>query len=180
MKRRVYFRDRLGRFLPSSDRYTDRVKMVQRTVRGSIVTVADDIDKTDGMTPERLSNLVTKTEFEGMPEALRDVKEYSSSKKYKAWDIANQIDKTKGLRRKLLKITMDLREGEGKKARKRTVSFYQEITANQQRSYQLFKRINQEIGFEGGFLYDRVGRKLLSDRRGKRLHLKGIKVQEVL
>jgi hypothetical protein len=124
---------------------------------------------------EKLAMTMTRDEFEMLPEALAKTREYKSSKKYKAWDIAEQIDKSKGLRRKLLKIELELLDG---KSRKKT-SFYHVITSNKSRSYQIFVRINEAIGLEGGYLYNRVGTKLL-DRKGKKVKLDRVTVSEVL
>ena len=126
--------------------------------------------------PDFLAQVLTQPEFESLPEALEKVKDYASSKKYKAWDISEQIDVTKRIRRKDLKFTVELLDGR----RKKTVTFYHKIKRNTSSSYSIFRRINQEIGLEGYFLYDRVAGKVLADRTGKQVHLVGIKVEEII
>jgi hypothetical protein len=174
---RVVFRDKIGRFLARSERYKpEKVGMIQaiRPSFGELVwfTLAER-----AMSPEDLPNVLSQPEFESLPEALVDIKEYSSKKKYKAWDIAEQIDLTKRVRRKDLKFTVSLMAGR----RKKTVTFYHKIKRNTKSSYALFRRINQEIGLEGYFLYDRTpSGKVLADRTGRQVHLLGIKVEEVI
>ena len=168
-KRLLYFRDDKGRFVAGKDRYT-KATSIQAYREGELVTVLRD-----KITPERLAMVTSKPEFESLPEVTRPIKTFSSKKKYKLWDIADQIDKQKGLRRKLLKLTINVMDGQ----RLRKVELYHEITANQPRSYQLFKRFNEHLGIDGLVAYDKVGGKLMADRRGKKVKVQSVMVEEV-
>ena len=168
---KVVFRNKKGQFIPARDRYTADVAMVQVVRRREYIIVAERRLK-----PDELVNVLNQREFETLPEALVEMKTYTSRSKYKAWDIAEQVDKTPRVRRKNLKYTLTMLDGN----RRREISFYHNIKRNTQSSYSLFRRINQEIGLEGMFLYDRVGGKMLADRRGKQVKLVNIKVEEVV
>lgn len=174
MASRVIFKDKHGKFVKHADRYKPGV--VQKVFvkrRDRYVPVVEK----GGLTPEMLADVTTRDEFESMPEAVREIKTFSSKKKYKAWDIAEQIDRSKGMRRKLLKITMEV-EGVGRKPK--FISFYHEINTNKSRSYHLFKRMNDAIGFENMNFYKTAGGKALSERSGKSVKLKTVKVEEVI
>lgn len=176
--KRIIFRDAKGRFVAEAERYSTRVKSVQirrrdpETDETRWMTVA----KGGRMTPQRLAELTTRTEFESMEEARIPLKEYKTRKKYAAWDIAEQIDATKGIRRKLIRVTMDIREGK----RLRKVSFYHNINSNKKRSYHIFRRMNDALGMEGLVLYKKAGGRILPDRRGKEVKLEKVVVEEVL
>lgn len=169
--KRVIFRDAGGKFLPQSERFTKKVAMVQVVRHGSFITLAKK-----PLSSNDLAQVLSQTEFESLKEALKLVKVYRSSKKYKAWDIAEQIDKTKKLRRKDLKFTLVVNDG----GRQKSFSFYHQIKRNSKSSYQLFRRLNQEIGLEGMFLYDKIHGKLMADRTGKKVSLVEVIVQEVV
>jgi hypothetical protein len=168
---KVVIRDRLGRFMSLADRYKPDVAMIQ-TVRNKRYTIVAERP----LPPEDLINVLSQREFESLPEALIDVKDYTSKAKYKAWDIASQIDKTKGIRRKQLKVTVSVRDGR----RLKTVIFYHKVKRNTASSYAIFRRINQEIGLEGFYLYDRVAGKILADRTGRQVRLEKVKVEEII
>jgi len=168
---RVIFRDQRGRFLSATHRYSKELGSVQIFRGGEYVTVIEE-----PTSPDELINLMSRPEFESLPEATVPFEYYESSKKYKAWDIAEQIDKTKRVRRKDLKFTIELQDGH----RLRKISFYHKLKRNNPSSVEIWSRINQEIGLEGMFLYDKVGSKVLADRTGRQVTLKGIEVEEVL
>jgi hypothetical protein len=170
-KIRVIFRDKDGRFIPQSDRYTKRVAKIQVVRNRKVRDIASG-----PLSSKDLAQVLSQREFESLTEATKLVKTFSSKKKYKAWDIASQIDKTKGLRRQNLKLTVMVNDG----GRQKKFTFYHNIKRNSKSNYQIFRRINQEIGLEGMFLYDRVGGKFLSDRTGKKVSLLGIKVEKVV
>lgn len=177
MAKRIIFRDARGRFVKYEDRYKAKVKSVQlfrRDEEGEkrYITVA----KGGQMTPTRLATITTRTEFESLPEARGKAREFTSNKKYKAWDIAEQIDSTKGMRRHLLRITINLRDGK----RLKPVTMYHIIKGNKKLSYQLFSRINDAIGAAGMNLYTRVGGRILPDRKGKTVKLESVTVEKVL
>lgn len=169
---RVIFRDKSGKFMRGEDRYKPEVAMVQVVRRGAYITVAER-----GLPPEGLADLLNQREFESLPEALIQKGFYKSGKKYKAWDIAEQIDKTKGIRRKQMKYTVVVQDG----TQRKSFSFYHHIKRNSQSSYALFRRINQELGLEGYFLYNKTpGGKLMADRTGKQVKLLGINAEEII
>jgi len=169
---RVVFRDPLGRFMRQADRYKPGVAMVQAVRNKRYIILAER-----GLPPESLINVLSQREFESLPEALIDRGDYTSKKKYKAWDIAEQIDRTRGIRRKQLKFTIRILVGK----RQKSVTFYHKIKRNTASSYAIFRRINQELGLEGYFLYDRTpSGKVLADRTGKQVHLQGIDVEEII
>lgn len=168
----VVFRDAFGRFLPQAERFTKKVAMVQAVRQGQYRTLSDRPLKS-----KDLAQVLSQREYESLREATEVVKEFTSNKKYKAWDIAEQIDKTKGLRRQDLKMTVVVEDG----GRQKRFSFYHQIKKNSKSSYQIFRRINQEIGLERMFLYDKTpGGKLLPDRTGTKVKLVGIKVEKVV
>lgn len=168
---KIIFRDELGRFLPYSARYEKDVKLIQVRRHGYYVDLAER-----PLPPQDLADLLSRPEFESLPEALKLVDTFESKSRYKAWDIAEQIDRARGIRRKTLKMTMTMRDGE----RLREVTFYHTLRRNAVSSYELFRRINNEVGFEGAYLYQRVGSKILADRRGRKVSLVNIKVEKVL
>ena len=170
-KSRVIFRDGLGRFLPQSERFTKKVAMIQ-AVRNKVYVVL----ATQPLPSKDLTQVLSQREYESLHEATVLVKDYKSNKKYKAWDIAGQIDKTKGLRRQDLKLTVTVNDGGKIKA----FSFYHQIKKNGASNYQIFRRVNQELGLERMFLYDTVGGRLLPDRTGRKVTLQGIKVEKVV
>ena len=170
-KVRVVFRDKSGKFLPQAKRFTKEVAMVQ-AVRNGYYTILSE----KGLSSKDLVQVLSRTEYESLHEALEPVGYFKSSKKYRAWDIAEKIDKTKGIRRQDLKFTIEVDDG----GRKKSFSFYHHIKKNSKSSYQLFRRINQEIGLERMFLYDKVGGKFLPDRTGKKVTLIGIKMEKVV
>ena len=170
-KVKVVFRDAKGKFMPQASRFDKHVAMVQAVRNGYYTILAER-----GLGAKDLAQVLSQREFESLKEATVPVKLYTSGKKYKAWDIAEQIDKTKKIRRQDLKLTVMVDDG----GRKKAFTFYHQIKRNSPSSYQLFRRINQEIGLEGMFLYDRVGGKLMSDRTGKKVKLLGIQVDKVI
>lgn len=171
MPHRVVIRNKLGQFMPLAKRYEADVAMIQVVRHKRYTTVAER-----PLPPQDLANVLSQPEFESLPEAVKPIKSYTSGKKYKAWDIAEQIDATRGLRRKDLKLTVRVMDGD----RQRKVVIYHKIKRNTKSSYALFRRINQELGLEGFYIYNRVGQKILADRTGKQVHLLEIEVERVL
>lgn len=154
------------------NRYKPGVAQIQVVRNRRYLTVAER-----PLPPEDLANLLSQREFESLPEALIDKGFFTSKSKYKAWDIADKIDKTKGIRRKDLKYTVIVQDGR----QRREFSFYHKIKRNTQSSYTLFRRINQELGLEGLYIYrELAGGKILADRTGKQVKLIGIKVEEII
>lgn len=175
-KVKIMFKDEYGRFVSDKDRYTKAV-MVQARRKGYTFDLIDTrVMEGVKITPQTLINVLNRDEFESLSEALVPFKEYRSKKKYAAWDVAEQVDKTKGIRRQTLKYTVEVKDGK----RTRFVSFYHRVNRNSSASYQIFRRINQELGLESMFLYDRVGSKILADRTGKKVTLGKVKVEKII
>jgi len=172
---RVLFRDAKGRYVSASHRYTKAV-VVEAIRRGHSFDLVDTSLTGGKITPQVLAQVLTKTEFESLDEALSPFKTFTTKKKYAAWDICEQVDKTKGARRKTLKYTMEVMDGK----RMKKVSFYHIIKRNGKSSYGLFRRMNQELGLEGMYTYDKVGSKILADRKGKKITLKRVVVEVVV
>ena len=126
--------------------------------------------------PSTLVDLLSRPEFESLKEATAPIKEYTSRSKYAAWDIAAQVDKTKGLRRKDIKLTVVVDDG----GRTRKIAIYHKIKRNTESNYRIFQRINEELGMAGFFLYDKVHGKMMSERKGRKVKLRRIIVEEVL
>lgn len=167
----VIFRSEDGRFMKHAHRYRPEVAMVQAWRAGRYVDLSYE-----AVPAKQLADILSHREFETLKEATDPIDEYKSSKKYKAWDIAEQIDRTKGLRRKDMKLTVVVED----KGRRREVAIYHKIKRNTASSYRIFQRINEELGFMGMFLYDRAGGKLLADRKGRKVKLVKVIVEEVL
>lgn len=167
----VIFRDDRGRFLPYAKRYQKGVALIQAKRGGRYVDVGQGT-----LAPDRLVDVLSRREFEALPEATIHLKTFSSKKKYKAWDISEQIDKTKGIRRKELKFTVTVQDGK----RRRQITVYHKIKRNAKASYAVFRRINDEMGFEKLYFYKTAGGKILADRRGKKVTLVKVDMEQVL
>ena len=170
---RIIFRDERGRFVSATRRYEKGlVRSVGVRRRNRYVEVI-----TGPVTPEKLADVTSRQEFESLPPAFSKMAEYKSTTKYKAWDIAGKIDKTKRIRRKLIRVTMELKSGE----RKRSVSFYTRINRNQSASYNIFQRMNEALGLENMYLYDKTpSGKLIEGRKGEKVRLTRVIVDEVI
>lgn len=170
--RKVIFRDDKGRFVAESERY-QRATSVQKLFRGKYETIVDH----KKVTPRLLADLLTRDEFESMaanysPPITLETK----AKKYSAWDLANVAEGVRGLRGHMTKVTMNLQDGD----RLRKVTFFHKVSRKGKFSYQLFRHMNSAIGNEKLFLYNRIGSKLLPDRKGKQVHLKSIEISKEL
>lgn len=165
-----------GRFIKHSERYTDKVASAWAYRSGRYVDLFHPEYTGKLIKPEDLMIVLRRDEFERLPEAVRPIASFKPKSRYQVWNLSEQIDKTKGMRRKLIKLTIRVRDGR----RLRKVTMYTKVKGNQKRSYQIFKQVNDALGAEGFFTYDRVGTKLLADRRGKKISIEGIDVEEVI
>jgi len=171
------FRDWHGRFVSPKDRYIpDKVALVQAWQGINVNARYVDIIRYTKVTPENMARLMTVDDYESLPATTKPLKSFKPKGKYQAWDIAEQIDKASGLRRKELRVTMEIQDGRQLKK----VVFYTKIKANQKRSYQLFTQMNQAIGVEKMHFYNRVGGKLMADRTGKKVVLKKVTVDQMI
>lgn len=170
---KVVFRDKDGHFVKAEDRYVKgKVKTMEVMRRGKLVVVAEG----GKFTPERIARVTTRQEFEALPDAFEPVKTFTSNKKYQAWDIAEKIDRTPGMRRKLLRVTLEVQVG----TRTRRVHFYQKLRSNQRGNITLWRRINETLGFEGLYTYrDKPDGTRIPGRIGRKTTLKSVVVDEV-
>lgn len=165
-----------GRFMKLADRYSDKVASIWAYRSGRYVDLIHPEYTGQPVKPEDLMIMLRRDEFEKLPEAVKAVKSFKPKSRYQVWNLSEQIDRTKGIRRKLIKLTIRVRDGR----RLRKVTMYTKVKGNQKRSYQIFKQINDTLGAEGFFTYDRVGSKLLADRKGRKISIEGIDVDEVI
>ena len=169
----VRFRGTNGRFVRGEDRFTKQVKSVDVFRRGRWVTVIDE----SGFTPKDLAQVLNRKEFEEIPAAYEPIQEYKPRSKYQAWNIAEQIDKTRGVRRKLLRVKVVVRVGKKKK----TLQFYQKINKNQKSSARIYHRINEALGAEGFYTYKgHPAGGIIGERKGKKVAIIKVTVEQVI
>lgn len=172
--KRVLFFDSKGKFVSARSRYDGVVSRVMVS-RGRRYVEVFSKTKTD-LTPQQLANVTTRQEFESLPESYMFKAELKPKGKYQVWDLANQLDQMKGIRRKLMKVDVMVQDGK----RLKVIPMYHIIKSNKKSSYHLFRRMNDVLGANNLFTYDRIGSKVLADRRGKKVSIKGIRISEVL
>lgn len=173
----VRFRGKDGKFVPAEERYS-KAKSVEAFRRGRWVYLIEDGD----VTPKTLAVVLNRKEFEAIPAAFEEIGEYTprrgkAHKGHEAWDIAEQIDKTKGVRRKLLRVKITVDVGKGKK---KQVQFYQKINKNQKSSARIYHRINEALGAEGHYTYKTYKGKLIQGRQGTKVKITKVTVEGVL
>lgn len=169
--RRLMFFGAGGRMVPESRRYQDAT-LVKRKFRGKWHTI---YEQDEPITPKVLADLVPRDEFEALaPNYADPVRLETRAKKYTAWSLANHLDnnKVRGLRGHTAKVDMLLRDGK----RLRKVSFYHRFRRKGSFAYGVFLAMNKAIGNEGMHLYNRLGSKLLPDRKGRKVRLIGLDV----
>lgn len=175
--KRLIFRDALGRFLKGTDRYTKKVKSVSAVRGGKYVKIIDNGD----VTPKKLVDLVTREEFEALPAAYGDDFTFKAPKgKYKAWALAEQIVKTRGVKGKQLKITLEFSHGRQK--RNLTLYFQPKKSATAiQNQTALWSTMTRALGMENASEYTKVGSRFLEDRRGTTtVKLLGAKIERLI
>lgn len=168
----VRFRGYDGRFLPAEDRLKKTVKTVEAFRRGRWVTLIDS----GNVTQKDLAVVLNRKEFEEIPAAYEEIGKFTPRSKFQAWNIAEQIDKTKGVRRKLLRINLVIQDGK----KKSMIRFYQKINKNQKSSARIYHRINEALGAEGLYTYKMIGGKAITNRKGKKVKIVGVSVEQVL
>lgn len=165
-----------GRFLPHTMRYTEAVKYVYSYRGTSYHMVYDAVESKKPLNPAHLIDVLTVDEFEKMPPAFQFKADYKSTSKYQAWDIAKQIDRTIGIRRKQLQVVMELDTSKGR----RRVEFWTKVKSPKERSYQIFTQMNQSLAKEQLFTYDRVRGKKLKERYGTKARIRSVRINQVL
>lgn len=135
---RVIFKDGLGRFVKAEDRYKKATTVLVRRGKKYVPVIEDS-----EVTPKKLAQVTTRPEFESLPPAFKHIKrvEAPTSKKVKnkTWKLAQDIARTRGVKDKLVKITVKFRKGR----RGRTASFYHKIPAKKKSDYMLFKHLKE-------------------------------------
>lgn len=147
-KRRVIFKDGLGRFVKAEDRYK-KATTVQVLRRGRYVTVMSETT----VTPQKLAIVTSRPEFESLPPAFKHVKRIIPPKKGKdrTWKVAQDIAGARGTKDKLLKLTVKFKT----KGRTRTVSFFHKLARRRKTNYSLFKHLKEATeGVQVPFWYD--------------------------
>ena len=173
----VVFRDEYGRLVSPEDRYklADSVWVWRGgPKKGKYVPV---VEGKKNIKPDVLVDVLYQPEFESLPPAYGQERSYKpKTNKYTVWNLAEQLDKTKGIRRKMLKVDVDVMDGK----RLRRVSLITRIKRSGKASYQVFRSLTRALGAKGLFEYDRIGSKILTDRRGRKVSVKGMKVSEMI
>lgn len=139
--RRVIFKDGLGRFVAAEDRYKKATTVMVRRGKKYVKVIEDS-----EVTPKKLAIVTTRQEFESLPPAFKHIKQIkpaatTKKTKNKTWDIARDITKIRGVRDKLIKVTVRYKKGR----RSRTVSFYHKISARKKSDYTLFKHLKEAV-----------------------------------
>lgn len=168
----VRFRGWDGKFVPAEDRFSGKVKAVEAKRRGRWVYLIEDGD----VSPKTLAVVLNRREFEDIPAAYDVIGEFKPHSKYQAWNVAEQIDNTRGVRRKLLRVKVVVDVG----GKKKQVQFYQKINKNQKSSFRIFQRINETLGAEGLYTYKTINGKMITERKGKKVTIDKVIVEEVL
>lgn len=168
----VRFRGHDGRFVPAEDRLKKKVKSVEAFRRGRWVTLIDG----GKITQKDLAVVLNRKEFEEIPAAYQPIKDISPRSKYQAWNLAEQIDKMRGVRRKLLRIKIVVDVG----GKKKSIQFYQKINQNRKSSARIYHRINEALGAEGYYTYKSINGKTISERKGKQVKIVKASIEEVL
>ncbi len=169
--RKVLFFDKKGKFVAESERY-QKATRVLRLYRRKFVEI---YNRDKPITPTTLANLINRDEFEALaPNFAAPVVVTTNAKKFTAWSIAEKLSNNavRGLRGKAAKVTLNLRDGD----RLRKVTLYHRFRKKGPNSVSLFKAMNHAIGQEGYHLYNRLGSKLLPDRKGQKIHLQSVEI----
>lgn len=171
----VRFRGKDGRFIPAEERYTKGVA-VEAFRRGRWVYLIEEKKPGKRISPKDLVNVLNRTEFENIAPAYDPIKSIKPRSKYQAWNVAQQIDKTRGVRRKLLRIKLTIQVG----TRKKQVQFYQKINKYKKSSAIIYHRINEVLGAEGYYTYKSVNGRFVTDRKGRKVKILKAEVEQVI
>ncbi len=169
--KKLMFFGKNGKLVKESERYQKATKVMRKFRRKWVPIYERDTP----ITPKTLADLVPRDEFEALAANYGEPKSITTkAKKYVAWSLANKLDKNevRGLRGHTAKVSMKIRDGK----RLRVVTFYHRFRRKGSFAYSVFKAMNTAIGAEGLHLYNRLGSKLLPDRKGKKAHLEGLDV----
>jgi hypothetical protein len=148
-------RDAKGRFVPLELRYkkglVKTVEVRRGVERPRWITVID----AGKVTPKALMQVIRRREFESIPAAYEDVVKIklAKRKKNKVMEAAIAIDKTRGVRKHLLRVTARARI----KGRVKTKTFYQKINKRGESSYRLYRDIYEAFGQTVPYSYDEIG-----------------------
>lgn len=174
---RLIFLDSKGRLVRDDERYSKKVKYVEAYRRGRYVRIIED----GGVTPEKLVDLVTREEFESLPETYGNaIIRGTRARKYKAWDLAGKVVKERGMRGKSLRLTFRFKDG--KRIKKLTLFFQpKKYSTNAQNQTALWSAITRTLGVENKAEYDKVRSRFLEDRKGTtKITLQDVTIEKVL
>ncbi len=169
--KKLIFLNSKGKFVKESERYQKATRVLRKYRRKWVEIYHRD----EPISPKTLANLVPRDEFESLAANYGNpVGITTKAKKYVAWSLANRLDKNevRGLRGHTAKVSMKVRDGK----RQRTITFYHRFRRKGSYAYSVFKAMNQALGSEGLYFYNRLGSKLLPDRVGRKIHLEGLEV----
>ncbi len=129
------------------------------------------------VTPKSLVDLLPRDTFESLaPNYAAPVEVAPQAKKYTAWDAAGKAQNLRGIRGHMVKVEMLIRDGKQTKK----IGFYTKIRRKGAFQYSLFRSMNRALANEKTYLYNRIGSKLLPDRKGKKVHLVSIAISKEL
>jgi len=171
----ILVKDFKGRFVKLKDRYSDKVAKVLAWRGRQYKAVFIRSEGVGPLTPKTLVNLLMNDEYETLPEAVQKYDELKPKGKYQAWDIGVQLSRRRGIRGKLMKLILHLKDGK----RMRKVITYTRISKGPI-GVNIWGAINRAVGASGFYLYDRFAGKLLVDRRGKKVVIDKVIMQEVM
>lgn len=171
--KKVRFRDEEGRFVAEALRYK-YATVVERKVRGKWHRVTEG---TKVITPKRLTELITRDEFESLDPAYgKETVIVPTARKYTAWDIAEKMNRARGLKGKQLRVEMNILDGESL----RKIVFYRKMKTRGNPTYGIFAQMNEVIRNSGFHLYNRIGSIFVPDRKGKQVKLQSVTIQPVI
>lgn len=151
----IRMRDYRGRFVPLALRYKKGLVKTVEVFRGVDHPHWITVINTGNVTLKRLTQVIRRREFEAIPAAYEDLVriDVSKRKKNKVMAAAIAIDKTRGVRRHLLRITARARIN----GRIRTKTFFQKINKPGESSYRIYESIYIAFGRKAPYSYDAIG-----------------------
>jgi hypothetical protein len=134
--KKVRFRDEEGRFVAESLRYK-YATVVERKVRNKWYKVTEG---TKVITPKRLTELITRDEFESLDPAFgKTTTIVPTARKYTAWDVAEKMNRTRGLKGKQIRVEMNILDGKSL----RKIVFWRKMKTRGNPTYGIFAQMNE-------------------------------------
>lgn len=168
---KVVFRDKKGQFVKQSDRYRVPVDVYTRTGPKGYRKLTEKPSK---LNEHRLATILSRPAFDSLEVIHKDVGTFRSRRKEAIWDIAGEIDTTKGVRRSHLYVEIHLKDKTGRKVviEKQLPRIKQNTSA---RAF-IASVLNRAIEGEGMMIYDRTREKIIASRYG----LEKAKVEKIV